>query len=617
MSRLVDDLRGRPVEWDLSSYERELARIDALAEELRLSELEKNAIGERARALAAGAAQGASRDELRVEAFGLVREAADRALGMRPFDVQMIAGLALVRGRIVEMQTGEGKTLVAVLPVFLSALEGCGVHVLTFNDYLAKRDAAWMGPVYALLGLDVGHVVQASTPEERRRAYAADVTYLTAREAGYDYLRQGLARDSDQLVQRPFHSAVVDEADSIMIDEARIPLVIAGSVKDDGDRRRAELASLVADLEPGRHFAADEHGRNAFLTDEGTDHVQQLLGCGDLQHERNRSLATRLNQALHARELLQRDVDYIVRGGRVEVVDEFTGRVVRDRHWPDGLQRAVEAKEGLCLKDQGRVLGTITMQHLLGLYPRLAGMTGTAIPSERELNELYQLETVVIPPNRPCRRIDRPDTLFTHKEAKQTAIVEQVLEAHRSGRPVLIGTASVEESEQLAAVLELAGVDCAVLNASNDEQEAEIVAEAGAVSAVTVSTNMAGRGTDIKLGGADERERDRVVELGGLLLVGTNRHESRRIDDQLRGRAGRQGDPGETRFVVSLEDGLMTRFGAEKWIPKRHRSRRQDTPLDDPVIHSKIELTQRIIEGQNLEIRRTLWNYTSFVEQQR
>jgi preprotein translocase subunit SecA len=617
VSRFVDGLRGRPVEWNLSSYRRELESIDALARELRLDALDDAAIRERARELAARANRGAERDELRAEAFALAREAAERALGMRPYDVQMLAALALDRGRVVEMQTGEGKTLLAVLPAFLGALDGRGVHVLTFNDYLAGRDAAWMGPVYELLGLEVGYLVQGSTPEERRRAYGADVTYVTAREAGYDYLRQGLARDPSQLVQRPFHLAIVDEADSIMIDEARIPLVIAGIEPGEGDRGRARIAALVAELEPGRHFAIDEHGRNAFLTGEGADRVQRALGCGDLQQERNRELATELNQALHAHALLRRDVDYIVRDGRVEVVDEFTGRVVRDRHWPDGLHRAVEAKEGLDLKNRGRVLGSITMQHLLGLYPRLCGMTGTAIPSERELEELYQLDTVVIPPNRPCVRIDREDRLFTHKEAKQAAVVAAVVEAHRSGRPVLIGTASVEESEQLAAVLELADVDCSVLNAQNDEREAEIVAEAGAVGAVTVSTNMAGRGTDIKLGGADEREREQIVALGGLLVIGTNRHESRRIDDQLRGRAGRQGDPGESRFIISLEDDLMTRFGAEKWIPRRHRAARRDEPLDDPVIHGKIELTQRIIEGQNLEIRRTLWNYTSFVEKQR
>jgi preprotein translocase subunit SecA len=616
-SRFVDDLRGRPVEWDLTLYERELAEIDALSDRLRLPALDNEAITERARDLADRARQGTPRDELYVEAFALAREAVDRALGMRLFDVQMIAGLALHRGRVIEMQTGEGKTLVAVLPALLGALEGRGLHVLTFNDYLARRDAAWMGPAYQLLGLEVGHVVQGSTLEERRQAYRADVTYLTAREAGYDYLRQGLARDPGQLVQRPFHAAIVDEADSIMIDEARIPLVIAGLDQDREDHGRAELAALVAGLEPGRHFAADEHGRNVFFTGEGAARVQQLLECGDLQTERNRTLATALNQALHARELLRRDVDYIVRNGRVEVVDELTGRVVRDRHWPDGLQRAVEAKEGLDLERQGRVLGSITMQHFLGLYPRLCGMTGTVIPSERELEELYQLKTVVIPPNRPCVRRDRPDTLYTHRAAKRAAIVEQVAAANRSGRPVLIGTASVAESEQLARELERAAISCCVLNASNDEQEAAIVAEAGAAGAVTVSTNMAGRGTDIKLGGADEREREQVVALGGLLVIGTNRHESRRIDDQLRGRAGRQGDPGESRFIVSLEDDLMTRFSAAKWIPKRHRARRQDEPLTDPVIHGKIELTQRIIEGQNLEIRRTLWSYTSFVEKQR
>jgi len=616
-SRFVDDLRGRPVEWDLCAYQRELAEIDARAAELNLSGLDDAALGARARALAARAAQDASRDELRAEAYALVREAADRVLGMRPFDVQVIAALAMDRGRVVEMLTGEGKTLVAVMPAVLGALDGRGVHVLTFNDYLAQRDAAWMRPVYELLGLEVGCVVQGSTADERRRAYAADVTYLTAREAGYDHLRGGLARAPDARVQRPFSYAIVDEADSIMIDEARVPLVIAGLDRDADRHDRAGLATLVAGLEPGRHFSADEHGRNVFLTDEGIDRVQQQLGCGDLQDERNRELATELNQALHARALLRRDVDYIVRSGRVEVVDEFTGRVVRDRHWPDGLQRAVEAKEGLDPGEQGRVLGSITMQHFLGLYPRLCGMTGTAVPSERELEEFYGLVTVVIPPNRPCVRIDRPDTLFTHKEAKQAAIVEQVALVHRRGRPVLIGTASVEESEQLAARLDRTGIACTVLNASNDWQEAAIVAEAGSIGAVTVSTNMAGRGTDIKLGGADERERDRVVALGGLLVIGTNRHESRRIDDQLRGRAGRQGDPGESRFVVSLEDDLMARFGVERWIPRRHRAKRQDAPIDDPVIHGKIELTQRIVEGQNLEIRRTLWNYTSFVEKQR
>jgi preprotein translocase subunit SecA len=553
---------------------------------------------------------------LETRAIALAREAARRAVGQTPFDVQVLAALALRGGNVVEMQTGEGKTLAAVMPAYLHALPGRGVHILTFNDYLARRDALWMGPAYELLGLTVGFVQEGLIPDERRRAYSADVTYVTAKEAGFDHLRDSLATEPEQLVHRPFHFALVDEADSILIDEARVPLVIAGSVE--GRASAIErVTKVVRDLEAGVHFDTDEHDRNVEFTEAGFARVEAELGCGPVHAEENYALLTDLHCALHARVLLRKDVDYIVKAGRIEMVDEFTGRVAKDRHWPDGLQAALDAKEGLARGSDGRILGSITLQHLLGLYPALCGMTGTAQDAARELEEFYGLRVVVVPTHRPMIRVDAPDVVFTHREGKEAALVDEIRRAHATGRPVLVGTLSVEESEVLAARLRGEGLSCEVLNAKNDALEAGVIASAGAPGAVTIATNMAGRGTDIRLGGPREATHDEVAALGGLYVIGTSRHESRRVDLQLRGRSGRQGDPGESRFFVSLEDALLVRYGLADLIPERLLPERSDTPIESAVVRREVARAQRIIEGQNLEIRRRLWRYSEAIEDQR
>jgi preprotein translocase subunit SecA len=607
-------LQGSTVDRDLGAFERPLSEIGAL--EPSLAALDAAALLEAGRALRAEVQAGRPQDDVQVRAYALVREAARRTLGMRPFDVQVLAALALHRGAVVEMQTGEGKTLAAVMPAALAAMAGRGVHVLTFNDYLARRDAEWMRPAYAALGLRADWVAGGRSADERRHAYAADVTYVTAKEAGFDHLRDLLARDPGELLHRPFYCAIVDEADSLLVDEARVPLVIAGAMERTASSA-GRLADVVARLAPGVHFDEDEHGRNVELTEAGFEEVEQALGCGDLLADANYTLLTELHCALHARALLHRDADYIVRDGRIQIVDEFTGRVVEDRHWPDGLQAALEAKEGLERRPDGRILGSMTLQHFLRSYPRLCGMTGTAQDAAREIAEFYGLPVVVVPTHRPMIRIDEPDVVFTHVEAKEAAVAAEVRRAHAAGRPVLVGTVTVTESERLAARLRGYGISCEVLSAARDEREAAIVAEAGAPGAVTISTNMAGRGTDIRLGGADESGREAVLAGGGLYVIGTNRHESRRVDLQLRGRAGRQGDPGASRFFVSLEDPLLVRFGVDQLIPPAARPPRQEGPIESAVLRREIARAQRIVEGQNLEIRRTLWRYAAAIEEQR
>jgi preprotein translocase subunit SecA len=551
-----------------------------------------------------------------IEAFALVREAARRAIGLDAFDVQLIAGLAMARGRIAELPTGEGKTLAAVFPAYLHALVGQGVHVLTFNDYLARRDAAWMGPAFRLLGLTVGCVQEGMTAGEKRAAYACDVCYATAKEAGFDFLRDGLAYSRDDLVHRPFHCALVDEADSILVDEARIPLVISGLEEREAWDVR-DLAGLVSGFTLGRDFATDDEHRNVFLLDAGIERAESVLRRGGLFEPGNADLVEALHCALRAHALLRRDIDYLVRDGRIEIIDEFTGRVVDRRHWPDGLQAAVEAKEGLVRRSQGRILGSITLQHFFGLYPVLAGMTATARSAAHELREFYRLRTVIVPPHVPSRRIDRTDAVFTCRAPKRRALAREIREVHATARPILVGTASVRESEELAADLAAEGIACAVLNAKNDEREAAIIAEAGLPGAVTISTNMAGRGTDIRLGGADERERDRALALGGLYVIGTNRHESLRIDRQLRGRAGRQGDPGSTRFFISLEDDLFERYGLTRAFRRRHHIAPQEEALERGPLLGEIEHAQRVIEGQTFDIRRTIAKYSDLVGLQR
>ncbi|HEY3056029.1 MAG TPA: accessory Sec system translocase SecA2 [Thermoanaerobaculia bacterium] len=547
---------------------------------------------------------GAAVEDLVVDTFGIAREGSRRLLRLDPFDVQMAGAVRLYEGHIIEMATGEGKTLVATFPVIANALAGEGVHVLTVNDYLAGRDAAWMRPLYELFGLTVASIHQRHVKDERRRAYAADVTYVTANEAGFDYLRDHLVFSPSDLVQRKFHFAVIDEVDSILIDEARIPLVIAGGVRSSGAQAQ-RAAGIVRQLVRDRDYAFDENRRNVALTDAGVARAEAMLGISNLYDSSADELHSLINVALFAEALLHRDADYIVKDGKIQLVDEFKGRIADRRRWPDGIHTALEAKENLALTNEGKILGSLTIRALMALYPRICGMTGTAATAAQELSATYGKRVAVIEPNRPSIRIDHPDAVFPDQEKKWRAVTSKIAELHAVGRPVLVGTRTVEESEQLAARLHAENIECNVLNARNDEAEAAIIAEAGDIGAVTISTNMAGRGTDIRLGGTSEARADEVRALGGLFVIGTNRHESRRIDWQLRGRAGRQGDPGETQFFVSLEDDLVVRYGLSELI------RANDAQAEE------IERAQRIIEGQNFDIRSNLLRYDLLLDRQR
>lgn len=612
-SSLFKKVEAGLVKQKMKGYEQLLAEI----EKHNPGQATDGEIQERSRKLLEAARAGADLDKLLPEAYALVREAAGRVLGMRHFDVQLQAGMALHDGKLVEMQTGEGKTLAAVLPVYLHALAGKGVHVLTFNDYLARRDANWMGPLYEFLGLHAASVHSGMTHQERQAAYAADVTYLTAKEAGFDFLRDQLCRDPKELIQRPLHMALVDEADSILIDEARLPLVIAGERASVPMELAIRLAELVGRMEEGSDYGTDEHRRHVFLHEFGANRLESFLHCGNLYDEENEHLLTAIHCALHAEALVHRDVDYIVRDGKVQLIDAFTGRVAENRHWPDGIQAAVEAKEGIAHSKGGVILGTITLQHYLNLYSHLCGMTATARTSAEEFREFYDLNVVTIAPNKPNRRMDQRPLIYTHKEAKLKGLVEEIVRVHATGRPVLIGTASVEESFGLSEALQMEGIVHEVLNASNDELEAEIIARAGIRNAVTVSTNMAGRGVDIRLGGGDSKQASEIADLGGLYVLGTNLHESERIDNQLKGRAGRQGDPGSSRFFISLEDELIERFGRSKAIPSDYLRLRQDKPLNVSVIFKRLSHIQRIVQGQNIEIRKNLTRYSEIQEEQR
>jgi preprotein translocase subunit SecA len=525
-----------------------------------------------------------------LETVAVTAVVAARVLGLDLFDVQLRGALALANGKIAEMQTGEGKTLTAVPAVAWLAKNGTGVHVMTVNDYLARRDANWMRGIYEFLGLSVGYIQQGMTAEDRRAAYACDITYATANEVGFDYLRDGLALYAREQVHRAFAAAVIDEADSILIDEARIPLVIAGGNVDE-EPIAYRVDRVTRHFRRYEHYAVDDHARNVALTDSGIQILERAFRCGNLFAEENLALLTAATDSVHAHALLRRDVDYLVKDGAIESVDEFKGRIAQDRRWPAGLHTAIEAKEGLAFKTQGRILGSITLQNLIALYPKVCGMTGTAATQAEELRKIYGLDVEVIPTNRPVIRVDHPDVLFRAKYDKEQATLAEIRKAHSAGQPVLVGTASVAESERLSA--RLRDVPHQVLNARNEEQEAAMIAKAGNRGAVTISTNMAGRGTDIRLG-------EGVAELGGLYVIGTNRHESRRIDNQLRGRSGRQGDPGCSRFFVSLEDDLLLRYGGEE-PEKRH----------DPAS------IQRLVEGQSLDIREFLRKYESVIEGQR
>jgi preprotein translocase subunit SecA len=542
------------------------------------------------------------------------REAARRGLDERPFDVQLLGALSMLHGHVAQMATGEGKTLAAVISVFGFWLRGERVHVLTVNDYLAHRDAEWMAPVYTRLGLTVGSVTEKSTPDERREAYARDVTYVSVSEAGFDYLRDQLALDESETVQQPLAAVIVDEADSVLIDEARVPLVLAGATSQGLDPART-AAEIVRGLRPRQHYRVAPDKRSVQLTDAGLRKVEQALGGINLYENEHLTELTGINVALYAEALLVRDVDYIIRAGKVELVDEFRGRVAQRRRWPDGLQAAVEAKEGLAATAEGEVLGTITVQALIRLYPTAAGMTATGVLVGEQLREFYELEVSVIDPNTPCIRVDEADRVYGTRAEKEAGLVAEITKAHETGRPVLIGTLDIAESERLAAALAGADITCTVLNAKNDAQEAAIIAEAGGLNAVTVSTQMAGRGVDIRLGGSEEADRDAVAELGGLYVIGSGRHDSRRVDDQLRGRAGRQGDPGGSVFFVSLEDDLVAVHG-EQGLANGVKPG-VDGRLVDKVIDAGIEHAQRVSEGINFEIHRNTWRYSVVTERQR
>jgi len=517
-----------------------------------------------------------------LETIAVTAVVAARILGFVMFDVQLQGALALAHGKIAEMQTGEGKTLSAVPAVVWYAKKGQGVHVMTANDYLARRDAEWMGPIYRFLGFSFGCIQQSMTAAERKDAYSSDITYGTANEMGFDYLRDQLALYPSEQVHRPFAVALVDEADSILIDEARLPLVIAG------DQTAAEslpyrVDGLVRQFAPSVHYLVEENERNVVLTDQGIRSVETTFGCSNLFEAENLALHAAVQDSLHAHVLLRRDVDYLVKNDVIESIDEFKGRTVQDRRWPAGLHTAIEAKEHIAPKKQGRVLGSVTLQNLMSLYPVVCGMTGTAATQAEEFREVYGLDVEVVPTNRPMIRSDDPDLLFSTKAEKERALITEIGKVRQTGQPILIGTASVEESERLSE--QLVGIPHRVLNARNDEEEAGIVARAGERGAVTISTNMAGRGTDICLGPG-------VVELGWLYVIGTNRHENRRIDNQLRGRAGRQGDPGRSRFFVSLQDDLLIKYG-----------------IENPIYARDPESVQKAIEGQQLDVRRFLMRY--------
>ncbi|MGI6713186.1 MAG: preprotein translocase subunit SecA [Bacillota bacterium] len=591
---------------------------------------------------------GASLLDILPEAFAVVREASRRVLGMRHFDVQLIGGMVLNDGRISEMKTGEGKTLVATLPAYLNALTGKGVHVVTVNDYLASRDSEWMGRVYKFLGLSVGLIVHGLDFNERKASYAADVTYGTNNEFGFDYLRDNMSIHPDHMVQRDLNYAIVDEVDSILIDEARTPLIISGQAEKP-TQMYYTVAKIIPRLKVDTDYTIDEKARLAVLTEKGVSRVEQLLGVENLYDDVNMELSHHVNQALKAHTLFKKDRDYVVKDGQVIIVDEFTGRLMFGRRYSEGLHQAIEAKEGVRIERESQTLATITFQNYFRMYDKLAGMTGTAATEEEEFRKIYGLDVVVVPTNKPMIRKDMPDVIYRTEKGKIDAIVEDIRARHAIGQPVLVGTISIEKSEQLSEALQKQGIPHQVLNAKYHDKEAEIVAQAGRLGAVTIATNMAGRGTDIVLGGNPEyllrnelqkngrelseaelkqlseeykkraeEEHKKVVEQQGLAIIGTERHESRRIDNQLRGRAGRQGDPGVSRFFISMEDDLMRLFGSDNVAGLMDKLGMDDTmPIDHPLISKSIESAQKRVEAKNFEIRKHVLEYDDVMNQQR
>ena len=607
--KLIKRLDGSTIERDLTIYQETLQKIREYEStisnksDVDLKQLIKNLSSK-------------NPNEILIEFYAITSVVIQRTLGLSPFNVQIIGAIAMHQGKLIEMQTGEGKTLTAVFTAALNALLKKGVHILTFNDYLAKRDGEWMKPVYEFLGLSVGYIQEGMSTTDRQTAYNADITYLTAKEAGFDFLRDGLCYTKENKVHRDFHLAIVDEADSILIDEARIPLVIAGST-DDQISETQNITQIIKQLNPSADIFIEEDERNFHLTENGTKHLESILDIDNIFDKKHFNLLTKINCAIHAEFLLKCNIDYIIKNKKIELVDEFTGRIADKRRWPDGLQAALEAKENLTNQNRGNILNSITLQHFIQLYPNYCGMTATAQDSEEELRHFYGLDITIIPPNRQCIREDLQDVIYKTKSEKEERIISHIQKMYKSGRPVLVGTASVKESEELSTKLNELGISNEMLNAKENEREAEIIAQAGKLKAITISTNMAGRGTDIKLGGSYESEKERVVALGGLLVLGTNKFESSRIDKQLRGRAGRQGDPGTSQYFISLEDDLSIKFGLRELYNSKILKNHTSGQIESKIIRKEIIRLQRIINGQNLEIKKTLNKYASTLEYQR
>lgn len=593
IKRIMARLQKSPVETNLNPFHKTLIEIHTLGESLKSLSIQdlKARIPEL---------------DTQAKVFAVVIEASHRLLGMRPFDSQILAGLALFEGKVIDMKTGEGKTLAAAAPNIANALAGRRVYLLTFNDYLAKRDSDLLLPLYEFFGLTVGIIQADLSNDERRLAYQSDIIYATAREVGFDFLRDQLCLYSHQTVLSKLDVAIVDEADSILVDEARIPLVISGDVHQPNEHLNT-VSKAVRDLVKSFDYNTDNHHSIAHLTDIGTHKIEKLFNCENLYDVEHLPLLTSVNLALHAQALLIPDVDYIVKNNGIQLIDEFTGRIAENRRWPDGIQSALEAKEGLPVKKEGQALGSITLQHLMSLFKTVSGMTGTAVLAADELHEVYNLMSCVIPPHKPCMRIDKPDRVFVDSQSKDSAICQEIAIIHKTGQPILIGTPNIRESERLHALLVKNDITSQLLNARNDQDEAHIISRAGALGAVTICTNLAGRGTDILLG-------EGVKNVGGLHIIGTSRFESRRIDDQLRGRSARQGDPGSSQYFVSLTDKLFDHFTEDEFgsIQALQGELNAKAALGKKIAHA-----QRVIEGANLERRKTLYKYSEVLEQQR
>ena len=608
IGKILTQMFGSKNERELKKLQPVVEAINALEPEMKA--MSDNQLKDQTPRLKTRLDNGEPLDDLLPEAFATVRETAFRALGMRPYDVQLIGGMVLHDGKIAEMKTGEGKTLVATLPAYLNALGGRGVHVITVNDYLARRDTEWMGQIYTFLGMSVGTIQHGIDDRQRKAAYGADITYGTNNEFGFDYLRDNMKFDAQSLVQRDLHFAIVDEVDSILVDEARTPLIISGPAEK-STQLYYRVNGIIPKFKAEVDYKIDEKARSAALTEAGVAHAEQLLGVENLYDPSNIELLHHTNQALKAHTLFKRDVDYIVKTGEVIIVDEFTGRLMPGRRYSEGLHQALEAKENVRIENENQTLATITFQNYFRMYDKLAGMTGTADTEAAEFKKIYNLDVSVIPTNMPMIRTDFPDVIFKTRREKFNAAIEEIKALNRTGQPVLVGTVSIDISEQLAKKLKKQGISHEVLNAKNHEKEAEIIAMAGQRGAVTISTNMAGRGTDIVLG-------EGVTELGGLHILGTERHESRRIDNQLRGRSGRQGDPGSSRFYLALEDDLLRIFGGERITGIMERlGMEEGEPIEHNLISRAIENAQSKVEAHNFDIRKHLIEYDDVMNQQR